>query len=119
MNTHNQLTMTTTQVRFVPEHYCQFSDLLLGDFYTECHPMPGSSSCFNREDRDQTYVDASNILDKYILEIGDAVGMSDDVEDEPTIDQRIAPFDLICQFAGSPAFQKRLKSGQITLKNMV
>ena len=111
--------MTTSPVRFVPEHYCQFSDLLLGDFYTECHPMPGSSSCFNKEDRDEIYVDATNFLDKYILEIGDAVGMSDDDEDSPTDEQRMAAFDLICQFAGSPAFQKRLKSGQITLKNMV
>tara|TARA_Y100000004_G_scaffold150820_1_gene173258 strand:+ start:712 stop:1047 length:336 start_codon:yes stop_codon:yes gene_type:complete len=111
--------MTTSPVRFVPEHYCQFSDLLLGDFYTECHPMPGSSSCFNREDRDQTYVDASNILDKYILEIGDAVGMSDDVEDEPTIDQRIAAFDLICQFAGSPTSMERLESGHIKFKDLI
>ena len=119
MNTQTQLTMTTAPVRFCPEHYCQLIDLVLGDFYTECHPMPGSSSCFNLEDRHQTYVDASNILEDYILEIGDAVGMSDDVEEEPTDDQRIAAFDLICHFAGSPIAMERLESGHIKFKDLI
>jgi len=82
--------MTNT---FIYKHHAlmDFSQELHKLFYDECHPQPGSSSCYG-EYGEGYYIYISNFISRNLNEIADRVGIT---SNEYTEEQLSAAWDLV------------------------
>ena len=68
-----------------------FINTLEARFYDECHPQPGSSSCYG-EYGENYYILIANFIWRNLYEIADRVGVK---SDEYTEEQLDAAWDLV------------------------